>query len=298
VSGYLDLFSEAVAWFDWSYEQRSDLLYRISQIIFALRDTAPDDPPPEQWPAILRAWLAGVSTTQMVTDPEISPFTTSPNTLCLLIENLCGYLMPWGLNSILMHLTAVAAELRREIPSVCSYFAGMTKYGVAEPAAVCITPYLDHDRALAIRAAAVCPFGFEKPDDVVRWILNVTEAWLIDHGLEPDIARGIIQKRDLHRHPRSRSEGRRTYPLEIQAGQEAASKVALGDKILVIPAGRQNTREFRVFTLPGVLLGNYGFETEAIPDWWGTPHFVDAEVASVSRKAADSWAIAISMVEL
>jgi len=206
--------------------------------------------------------------------------------------------MPWGLNSILMHLAAVAAESGRNIPRVCSYFAGMTKYGVSDPAAVCITPYLDHDRGLAIRAAAVCPHGFEKPDDVVRWILNVTEVWLTDHGLEPDLARAIVQKRDLHRHPRSRSEGRRTYSLQIQTRQEATSQVALGDKVLVIPPERQNTREFRVYTLPGELLGHYEFESEAVPDWWGTLHFVDAEVASVSRQPDGSWAISVSMEEL
>jgi hypothetical protein len=294
----LDLFCEADKWLDWTHEQRSDLLYRISQIIFALRDTAPVDPPPEQWPAILTAWLAGISTTQMVTDAEISRFTTSPNTLCLLIEDLCGYLMPWGLNSILMHLTAVAAESGREIPPVCSYFAGMTKYGVSDPVAVCITPYLDHDRALAIGAAAVCPHNFKKPDDVIRWILNVTEAWLIDHGLESDVAKAIIQKRDAQRHPRSRKEGKRTYPLELQAAQEEASKVALGDKVLIIPRENGNTHEFRVFTLQGVLLGEYEFLDGAIPDWWGTPHLVDAEVASISRPADRLWAISVSMVEL
>ena len=200
----LDLFCEADKWFDWAHEQRSDLLYRISRIIFSLRDTAPNDPPPEQWPAILTSWLAGVTTAQMVTDVEIGPFATSPNTLCLLIEDLCGYLMPWGLNSILMHLTAVAAESAQEIPPVCSFFAGMTKYGVSDPVAVCIIPYLDHDRAFAIGAAAVCPQEFKKPDDVIRWILAVTEVWLIDHGLQPAMAMAVIQKRDANQRPRPR----------------------------------------------------------------------------------------------
>jgi superfamily II DNA/RNA helicase len=222
----LDLFCEAAGWFEWSNGKRSDLLLRISQVIFSLRDTTPNDPLPEQWPAILSSWLRGLSTSQMVTDPEISPFTTSPNTLCLFIEELCGYLMPWGLNSILMHVTAVATELGREIPPVCSYFAGMSKYGVSEPTAVCIMPYLDQDRVLATSAAAFCPHEFHHPDDVIRWIVNVTEKWLIEGGMAPDVAKAVIRKRDSQRHPHARRESRRTLDLRLAGRQEVLSRIA------------------------------------------------------------------------
>jgi superfamily II DNA/RNA helicase len=294
----LELFCEADKWFDWTHEQRSDLLCRISQVVFALRDTAPKDPPPEQWPTILTAWLAGISTANMVTNTEISSFATSPNTLCLLIEELCGYLMPWGLNSILMHLTSVAMGAGRGIPAVCSFFAGMTKYGVSDPVAVCIIPYLDNDRALAIGAATVCPYDFSKPDIVIRWILNVTEEWLVEHGLEPGVARAVICKREAQRHSRFRREVRQAYSLKLPLANDELSRVAFGDKVLIIPQGNRGTRDFCVFTIQGAFLGNYEFQEGGIPDWWGSPHFVDAEVTNVSRSPEEPSAIVVSMVEL
>jgi len=293
----LDLFCEAAGWFEWSHAERSDLLLRISQVIFSLRDTTPSDPLPEQWPAILTSWLGGVNTSEMVRDAEISPLTTSPNTLCLLIEELCGYLMPWGLNSILMHLMAVAADSGREIPPVCSFFAGMTKYGVSDPVAVCIIPYLDQDRVLATASAAFCPHDFQHPDDVVRWIMQVTERWLIDRRMAPEVAAAVIRKRDSQRHLRSSREIRRTFDFRLPGDQEALSKIAVRDKVLVIPGEDRDAREFRVFTLQGHLLGAYSFEV-AIPTWWGALHLINAEVSKIDRLEDGSCAIYISLIEI
>jgi hypothetical protein len=295
--GLLNLFCEAAGWFEWSHAERSDPLLRISQVIFSLPDTTPTDSLPEPWPAILASWLGGVSTSEMVTDVEIRPFTTSPNALCLLIEELCGYLMPWGLNSILMHLKAVAVESGKEIPPVCSYFAGMTKYGVSDPVAVCIIPYLDQDRVLATTSAAFCPHDFQHPVDVVRWIMQVTERWLIDRGMAPDLAAAVIRKRDSQRHPRSRRESRRTFDLSLAPDQEDLSKIAVGDKVLVIPGEGTDARDFRVFTLQGHLLGSYSLGV-VTPAWWGALHLVDSEVSKINLLEDGCCAIAISMIEL
>src|SRR5262249_48912475 len=156
----LSLFREATAWFALTPDKRSDLLLRISHFIFRLPDTRPSRLLPTEWSAILAAWMAGRSTAAMATEEEIKTSSDNPNDLCLFVEDTCGYLLPWGLNSILTYLSMVAAELGQVAPEVCAYFAGMVKYGVAHPVAVCLVPFVDHDRELAMAAAALCPYGF------------------------------------------------------------------------------------------------------------------------------------------
>jgi hypothetical protein len=163
----LSLYREAERWFEWSSAERADLLQRLSRFIFELRDTRPVKPVTEEWPAILAAWLGGTSTSDMARDSTIARFSTSPSELSVLIEDTCGYRLPWGLNSIFNYLSDIATEEGVPLPPVCSYFSGMVKYGLDDPVAVCLVPYLDQDRQLALYAAAACPPDLEHPDRAI-----------------------------------------------------------------------------------------------------------------------------------
>src|SRR5207237_643277 len=107
--------------------------------------------------------LGGADPSTMCRDETVRQFTTSPSRLSVLIEELCDYRLPWGLNSLLNHLKAVADEEGVPLPTACEYFSGMVKYGLDNPVAVCLVPYLDQDRQLALRAAAVCPHDADHP---------------------------------------------------------------------------------------------------------------------------------------
>lgn len=176
-------------------------------------------------------------------------------------------------------MSQVAAELGQTVPPVCSYFAGMTKYGVDDPVAVCIVPYLDQDRRLAMEAAAVCPHSFEHPENVIRWILSVSEEQRIELGKAPTIAQAIIQRRNWQRHPdRSRTK-RPNDQITLPAHGKLFQEVSRGDKLLVVPRETADSGQtFEVFTLPGISLGRYVRRKKRIPDWWKNLHLVDSEV--------------------
>src|SRR5262249_39776660 len=159
----------------------------------------------------------------------------NPNDLCLFVEETCGYLLPWGLNSILTYLSMVAAELGQVAPEVCAYFAGMVKYGVAHPVAVCLVPFVDHDRELAMAAAALCPYGFEQPELVILWLLHATADNLIDLGAEAALAERIIERRHWQRQFVKPRAQRRAEQITLPVSRGVVEHARPGEKLLVIP---------------------------------------------------------------
>jgi len=79
---------------------------------------------------------------------------------------------------------------------ICSYFSGMFKYGVNNAIAVCILPYLDRTRDLALIAANISTQSIEHPEEIVRWFKNLTEKDLTNSGIEDAIAKRIVSIRD------------------------------------------------------------------------------------------------------
>ena len=253
------LFREAEQWFEWSSAKRADLLLRLSRFILQLRDTQPTKPVPENvWRVILSAWLRGLRTSDMCGDETIRSFTASPSVLSVLVEDLCGYRLPWGLNSILNYLSYSLEEGAAPLPAVCSYFSGMVKYGLDDPVAVCLVPYLDEDRRLALQAASVCPHDCEHPDQVIRWFLRASARSLENAGLTPDTAIQIIAKRDRQTgksHRRQVNRPGQRLPLQTNPG--ATPRVQQGQRILVIPDDAHTPGRFKVLTLDGTAIGAF-----------------------------------------
>ena len=191
----LDLYLSAISWAEWSQERRCSLLSEIARFVLGIPDTAPESPLPAEWPMILSAWLRGEAISEIATIAEVAAGGIDCNKIGHLVEDVCGYRLPWGINGIFTYLSDVASEREEEIPRICSYFAGMVKYGVADPVAVCIAPYLDQDRKAAIAAASVCPFHADKPREIVRWVLDVSCQDLTDLGLAPEMAEQVIERR-------------------------------------------------------------------------------------------------------
>ncbi len=288
------LFQEAENWGAWGHAQRADLLGRISRFIFEVRDTAPKAPVPDEWPAILSAWLTGASTTEMVGMEEVASFTTSPSELSLLIEDLCGYRLPWGLNSIVVHLGELGEALPKPLPLVCSYFSGLVKYGLWNPVAVCMVPYLDMNRPLALKAAGYCPYGVENPDEVIRWILTIDRRDLLALGLGAADVDAILRLRSRQGREEGTGGTRPAAQVVFPAAGEACSALDLGDKVLLAPRNPDDPGLFEVRTLQGAALGGFR-HSGPVPRWWSELHLVDAEVISIGQPGAEQSDVTVSI---
>jgi len=99
------------------------------------------------------------------------PFTTSPSELRLLIEDLCGYRLPWGLNSILVLLKSLEVEIGRTLPQFVRS-SRMVKYGLSDPVGVCLLPYLTRNEACSELARFARTASSAASD--LAWILSVT----------------------------------------------------------------------------------------------------------------------------
>jgi len=293
-----ELFNEATSWNDWSGEKRFDLLLRVSQFVLKLTEIKPKRIP-EQWPRILSLWLKGISTIEMVDDNEIKSFTGDSTELCLFLEDICGYRLPWGVNSIFSYLTMFAEERGESLPLICSYFPGMFKYGVNNPIAVCILPYLDRIRGLALIAASVCPHGIEYPEKVVRWFKNVTEKDLTDKGIENAIAKRIVSVRDsfLSFGIEKISKGRSETIKVISRYEEVIRELSVGDRVLVIPRPNLSDRHYQIFTLDGKRVGIFQ-RREPLPQWWAELHLVDSTIIDIQDQERGHYLLSIRVEEL
>jgi hypothetical protein len=288
-----------LSWDDWSKKKRFDLLLRISQFVLDLNEMGLKEVPKE-WPRVLSLWLEGISIVKMAEDNEIRSFISNPTKLCVFLENICGYRLPWGVNSILNYLTMFSEEREETLPPICSYFSGMFKYGVNNPIAVCILPYLDRTRDLALISADICPHGIEHPEEIVNWFKNLTEKDLAGKGVKNSIAKRIINVRDsslafgIHRE----GEGRRSNIKIISSHKETIKELHEGDQVLVIPLSQLSDRHYQILTLDGKNLGVYRRVKNSIPKWWADLHLVDAYITDFQDQKGGRYTLSIKLEEL
>jgi hypothetical protein len=222
--------------------------------------------------------MSGASTKDMVEDPAIQTFTQSPSELAVFLEHVCGYLVPWGMNSMVTYLTLVAVEAETTIPEVCGFFSGMVKSGVSDPIAVCFVPYLDFDRGLAPAAASVCPHALDRPDRAIKWLLEVSEDDLRSAGLNKTAAKGIVQRRDSRRDGGAQSWRRHQDRRRLPVKRALFDYVEVGESVLVSQS-TTTPEEYTVFNLTGAPLGTFVAKKD-IPDWWRELSRVEASIES------------------
>jgi len=293
------LFNEASSWNDWSEQKRFGLLLRVSQFVLELKEIRPKKVP-EQWLRILFLWLKGISTIEMVKDNEIKSFISDPTELCQFLEDICGYRLPWGVNSILSYLTMFAEEREESLPPICSYFSGMYKYGVNNAIAVCLLPYLDRTRDLALIVANICPHSSEHPEKVVRWFKNLTEKDLNDSGIEDAIAKRIVCVRDslLIFGLEKRGYGRIDTVKFISKHVETIKELNVGDKVLVVPCLELSTKHYQIFSLDGKKIGIPQKLDKPLPQWWTELHLVDSTITDIQEQEHGRYLLSIRLEEL
>lgn len=294
----LALYLEARAWNDWMPERRRAQLARLAHFILQIPDTAPESALPPEWQAILLSWLGGVTVPEMIVDGGIRRFTDDPGRLGALIEELCGYRLPWGLNGISSYLSDVSEGSVHGIPRVCAYFAGMVKYGVDDPVAVCIVPYVDQDRRLALAAASVCPFSCEQPRDVIEWILEVTAEELIDLGLSRATAGAVIERRGWRSGSSGPQRERRSMRLTLRVCEGAYRLLSSGQELTIDPYGEDEPFSFRVYTLSGEPIGRYRWSLDPIPEWWRDSSLLEAHVREKWQRPDGTHYGSIEVIEV
>ena len=292
------MFNEANSWDGWEDEQRFDLLLRISRFVLELNEIRPKELP-EQWHKILSLWLKGISTIEMVEDNEINSFTSDSTELSLFIEDICGYRLPWGVNSILSYLTMFAEEQGEILPLICSYFSGMFKYGVNNPIAVCILPYLDRIRELALIVSNICPYSIENPEKIISWFKNLIEKDLTEKGIEHAVAERIISVRDsyLSFGLQDISQGRSMTIKVILRDREIIKEINIGDRVIVVPYSKLSEEHFKIFTLDGKEI--VGFQrVNTIHQWWNELHLVDSVITNIQELMDGSYEVSIKLNEI
>jgi len=260
-----DLFNQGIYWKYISKNARIEILLKISAFIFDLEGITEDTHIPTEWADIIYLWVNGFNTTKMIQYTLIRTFTDDPSKLRLFIEKSCGYILPWGINSILNYLQTYKNQ---RLPLICSYYSGMIKYGVNDPITVSLMPYMDNNRELAIIATKYCPYDIEDIQDIVVWIKNLDLEELIGKGLEKSIAKKIIDSKKLN----SLSDLDEVKSIKFVSYDEISEKVEIGESVLL--SKLINLKDTEIFKLDGKFVGKFWCE-----------HIIPEEIFSLSSNS-------------
>ena len=294
-----ELFNEAISWYDWNTEKRFNLLLCISQFVLKLNGIRPKVVP-EQWSNILSFWLKGISAVKMVENNKIKLFTSDSNELSKILEDICGYRLTWGVNSILNYLKIISEEREESLPLICSYFSSMFKYGLNNPVAICIMPYVDWMRDLALIAAKICPHSIEHPEEIIWWFKNLTEEDLTAYEIEDTIAKKIISARDhfLNFGQENNGQSRISSIKIILKQREVIKELNVGDKILVVPRPELSKKHYQIFNLDGKNIGIFQEKERPVPEWWSELHLVDSSITDIQEQGDGDYALSIRVEEI
>lgn len=270
-----ELFNYAFYWEILPEDEKIQLLIQLSEFILNLEEIVEHLKIPEQWSKIVSLWLLGLNTTDMMRDEYIREFTSDSTQLRLFIEDFCVYRLPWGLNSILNYLKSyIEEEGKEDIPIVSNYFSGMFKYGVSNPKAVCILPYLDQRRDLALKISEICPFEIKNPDMIIEWFKELTKEDLILKGISSYDSQEIIKTRDFNIYERMPLSQR---TLRIESNNEIIKGLSENEQLIIVP--RENN-EIQILKLDGDEIGKFTIKG-TIPSNWFNLHLINVFVKSI-----------------
>jgi hypothetical protein len=282
------LLRMADEWDIWDDGHRCDFLTKFATVLLDIRDIRPANLPIEI-DTIMRRWLMGESAADMAGNPAVHGFSDDPSEIALFIENVCGYRIPWGANSVLAYLTEYMRESGESPPAVCGYVSALFKYGLLSPTATCIVPRVDQRRDLATAAATVCPHHFAVPDRVIAWFMNVSDEELVAGGLDPAAATAVVEARDALERARKATVSQRrreTTRFRFKRG-DLPEDVDRLRRIVVHPDASNGARRIHLFSLSGVKLGVFRLR-RPIPNWWQTGDLVEALITNIDQTNTDT----------
>ncbi len=153
---------QAEQYMDWSPEERAKYVVRLcADFLMQLEDISgwkESDKPSDCWPEVLEQWLMGKNASEIVASLMLPNDCNTAMKVSTLIDNLCEFRLPWGLNAIAMFwqnsegLSENIDEMPFTTPpEIVNYFASMLRFGVHDPiATVAMAMGLDNRKAALI----------------------------------------------------------------------------------------------------------------------------------------------------
>ena len=250
---------------------------------------------PQLWKLVLKLWLKGQTPNEMVDEPEIAGLVSSPAQVSRLIDNMFGYLAPWGLNALSVYLQEIAAENGQDLPAVTSYFSALVKYGVHSPAASSLLAFGLASRKLAIRLADRCPSETMEPRDLLAWFIGLTGEQLVHLKFARDEVAGIIEVQQKARSVTETGSRQLTnWVISVDASDGLIGNLQEGDA-LVLQAHPQSG-SFALYSLWGDMLGTFEISTR-LPTAWSSPDQIEVTAARI-REHADVVSVDLLIAEV
>lgn len=279
----LQRYRSAEAWPVWTEAERIEFLRQLGEIALSLETIrgCGSSPPPANLLTTMSSWLAGNSPVTIAAESG----TADSGAITKSLEVFVVYGFAWAANSLNGLMTAKAEEAGIELPAPCGFFSAMFKYGVTEPMAALIAPYVDGNRQLAKIAAQVIPFPVETVDRAVAWFHEATVEDFLARGVSQADAESVLRARRGRGTDRLFGDedgvgGR--YRFTFADGRLLALEI--GDRVLVVPNVQRGTCTFSLLTVTGTNLGSFDLQ-ESVPEWWSQFEQVDAEVDEIEADA-------------
>ena len=164
---------------DWSDEVRARYIVKLSAEFLMrvddIRLSSDNKEPPDCWPLILEQWLMGKDASEIAKNTKIADDWRAPMKISAIIDDLCDYRLPWGLNAISMFwktsgtLTEDPDEMAFTPPDIVNYFGSMLRYGVHDPVATVALALGIDDRKAALQLSTLY-HGAMDPTSILIWL--------------------------------------------------------------------------------------------------------------------------------
>lgn len=179
-----EFLQRAQYFMDWSPEERASYIVKLCSdflmLIDDIRLSSQYEEPPDCWPEILKQWLMGKNAAEMATSPALAGEWNDPMKISTLVDDLCEFRLPWGLNAISMFwkTSEVLIESLDEMlvapPQVANYFASMLRFGVHDPVAT-VALALGLDNRQAALELSQLYSGSVDATSILIWLRNLDQ---------------------------------------------------------------------------------------------------------------------------
>lgn len=242
-----DFLQSAEHFMDWSPEVRVHYIVTLCDVFLMpiddIRLSSENEEPPDCWTQVLEQWLMGKNATEIAASITIADEWNSPMKISTLIDDLCEFRLPWGLNAISMFwkTSETLSESTDEIPfippQVVNYFASMLRFGVYHPVAtVALALGLDNRQA-ALQLSQLYS-GSIDATSILIWLQSLDQSDIeicTDDWIQQSSLNELINSMRLKRHfllPSFRSPKLETLEVEgylqdvyVVEGMELLSEV-------------------------------------------------------------------------
>jgi len=279
----IKLFNVSKNWFELSDDLKIEIILNLSEIILELKGLVETQDIPPIWREILYSWLKGRDVSNIITEKDVNNSYSSQNELKLFLDNFCGNILPWGLNSVFNYLK----YLDDEILLIPSYFSGMLKYGVLNPVALWIIPNVNKNRKFAKKLSNICPYGINEINKLYNWLNSLSMHYLIQYGFSEEDATKIIEY--ISNSKINTKKENLNWKVNIPINSDLFTRITPMDKVVVVPKDKQT---FSVFTVDGVIIGSFSLEIE-LPNIWYQLNRSNAYVSTIQKKDDGNYSIQI-----